>query len=340
MNYMIFMNKNIFKDQSILVTGGTGSFGKCFIGTVIKKFSPKKLVVLSRDELKQYKLSQEINEKKYPCIRYFLGDVRDKDRINRAFSGIDIVIHAAAMKHVPAAEYNPTECIATNILGAQNIIDAAISNNVKLVLALSTDKAANPINLYGASKLCSDKLFIAANNLAGKHKTRFSIVRYGNVIGSRGSVIPYFKELIARGQKKLPLTHQNMTRFIISLQDGVNFVINRLIDMKGGEIFVPKIRSLRIIDLIEVMAGKGNFDVVGTRPGEKLHEVMIPKEESFNCIELEDFYVIPPTFSWWNKKELEKNLIKSGKIVNKEYEFNSGNKDLLLSKKEIKDLLM
>ena len=333
------MKKNIFKDQSILVTGGTGSFGKCFIRTIIKKFSPKKLVVLSRDELKQYKLSQEISEKKYPCIRYFLGDVRDKDRIYRAFSGIDIVIHAAAMKHVPAAEYNPTECIATNILGAQNIIDAAISNNVKLVLALSTDKAANPINLYGASKLCSDKLFIAANNLVGKHKTRFSIVRYGNVIGSRGSVIPYFKELIAGGKKKLPLTHQNMTRFIISLQDGVNFVIKRLIDMKGGEIFIPKIRSLRIIDLIEVMVGKGNFDIIGTRPGEKLHEIMIPKEESLNCIELKDFYIIPPTFSWWNKKELENKLVKSGKTINIEYEHNSGNKDLLLSKKEIKNLL-
>ena len=245
-------------------------------------------------------------------IRYFIGDVRDRNRMHRALLDVDIVVHAAAMKHVPASEYNPTECIATNVIGAQNVIDAAIFNKVKLVLALSTDKAANPINLYGASKLCSDKLFVAANNLAGKNKTKFSVVRYGNVIGSRGSVIPYFKKLISKGETKLPLTHLNMTRFVISLQSGVDFVISSLKLMNGGEIFIPKIKSIKILDLIESMVGRNNYDIIGVRPGEKLHEVMIPREESLNCIELDKYYVILPQFSWWNIKKLKTYLSKYG----------------------------
>ena len=332
--------KDIFKNKSILVTGGTGSFGKSFIRKILKNYKPKKLVVLSRDELKQYELSKEITEVEFPCIRYFLGDIRDSNRMLRALSGIDIVVHAAAMKHVSAAEYNPTECIATNIIGAQNIIESAISNQVQQVIALSTDKAANPINLYGATKLCSDKLFISANNLSGKVKTRFSIVRYGNVIGSRGSVIPFFKDLINRGEKKLPLTHIEMTRFVISLEQGVDFVVNSLIKMNGGEIFVPKIKSIRILDLIDCMAGKNNYHIIGMRPGEKLHEIMIPKEESISCIEFKDYFVIPPLFSWWNAKELKKNISDFGKKVDKDFEYNSSNKSLIMSKKDIKNLVL
>ena len=330
---------DILKNKTVLITGGTGSFGKVFIRTILKNHRPKRLVVFSRDELKQYELAKEISESKFPCIRYFLGDVRDRDRLIRALSGIDVVVHAAAMKHVPAAEYNPTECIATNIIGAQNIIDAAIINKVKLVIALSTDKAANPVNLYGASKLCSDKLFIAANNLSGKHKTRFSIVRYGNVLGSRGSVIPLFKNLLSKGKNKLPLTDTEMTRFVITLQAGVNFVIKSIKEMRGGEIFIPKIKSIKIIDLIECMAGKDNYHIIGIRPGEKLHEVMLPKEESANCIELKDYFVIPPLFSWWNMEKINKKVLKVGKRVSKDFEYSSSNKNLIMSKMDIKQLL-
>ena len=326
-------------NKNILVTGGTGSFGTKFINTVLKKYKPNKLVVFSRDEQKQFEMSQSIPEQKFPNIRYFIGDVRDKERMIRACAGIDIIIHAAAMKHVTAAEYNPTECIATNILGAENIIDAAIVNNVKKVVAISTDKAANPINLYGATKLCSDKLFVAANNLAGLHTTRFSIVRYGNVIGSRGSVIPYFKNLIKTGEKKLPITHKEMTRFSITLEEGVNFVLQAITNMYGGEIFVPKLPSFKILDLIEVLAGKNNYYEIGIRPGEKLHEVMIPTEESLNCIDLGDYYLIQPLFSWWDTKEFKKTIGKKGVEVDASFAYSSDNNDVWLNHKNLVTLI-
>ena len=317
-------------NKNILITGGTGSFGSKFIELVLKKYKPSKLVIFSRDEQKQYEMSQSISVEKYPNIRYFIGDVRDKSRLERACANIDFIIHAAAMKHVTAAEYNPTECIATNSLGAQNVIDAAISNNVKKVIALSTDKAASPINLYGATKLCSDKLFIAANNLAGKHKTRFSVVRYGNVINSRGSVIPHFRKLLQEGETKLPITDIKMTRFIINLNQGVKFVLDSLFSMSGGEIFVPKIPSINIIDLVTCMAGEGKYDEVGIRPGEKLHEVMIPKEESLNCIDMNKYYIIQPMFSWWNTDQLKLSIGNKGKAVSKSFEYSSdSNKDFL-----------
>ena len=317
-------------NKNILITGGTGSFGSKFIELVLKKYKPSKLVIFSRDEQKQYEMSQFLSEEKYPNIRYFIGDVRDKSRLERACANIDFIIHAAAMKHVTAAEYNPTECIATNILGAQNVIDAAISNNVKKVIALSTDKAASPINLYGATKLCSDKLFIAANNLAGKHKTRFSVVRYGNVINSRGSVIPHFRKLLQEGKINLPITDIKMTRFIINLNQGVKFVLDSLFSMSGGEIFVPKIPSINIIDLVTCMAGEGQYDEVGIRPGEKLHEVMIPKEESLNCIDMNEYYIIQPMFSWWNTDQLKLSIGNKGKAVSKSFEYSSdSNKDFL-----------
>ncbi len=325
-------------NKSILVTGGTGSFGSNFIKTIIKNYKPKKVIVYSRDELKQYELSQVLTEKENP-IRYFLGDVRDKPRFNRACVDIDVIIHAAAMKHVPASEYNPTECIATNVLGAQNIIDGAISNGVERVIALSTDKAANPINLYGATKLCSDKLFVAANNLVGKQKTRFSVVRYGNVIGSRGSVIPHFKSIISKGLKKLPLTDKDMTRFVITLKGGIDFVIQSLNNMTGGEIFVPKLPSLKIEDLITVLVGKGNYNIIGLRPGEKLHEVMIPKEESTNCIELDTYYIIQPMLSWWDTRLLKKVIGNFGKEVKKPFEYSSDQTDNILSLEDIKNLV-
>ena len=284
-------------------------------------------------------MSQIYPEKKYPCLRYFIGDVRDAERVKRASAEVDIIIHAAAMKHVIASEYNPTECIETNIHGAKNIIDASINNNIKKVIALSTDKAASPINLYGATKLCSDKLFIAANNLSGKHKTRFWVVRYGNVVNSRGSVIPYFNKLLAEGTKKLPLTDLNMTRFIITLDQGVKFVLNALNSMSGGEIFVPKIPSMKILDLITCMAGQGNYEEVGIRPGEKLHEVMIPREESLNCIDMKDHYIIQPMFSWWNTDQLKLSIGNSGKAVSKSFEYASDSNKHFLTIDDIKNIL-
>ncbi len=326
-------------NKKILITGGTGSFGVRCLETILNKHKPKKLVILSRDELKQYELSQKFSEKDHPCLRYFLGDVRDRNRIIRACADIDVIIHAAAMKHVTASEYNPNECIATNIQGAQNIIDAAIINNVKRVVAISTDKAANPINLYGATKLCSDKLFVAANNLAGQHKTRFSVVRYGNVMGSRGSVIPFFKKLINSGEKALPITDVNMTRFVITLQEGVNFVLKTINMMSGGEIFIPKLPSIKIIDLANVMAGKNNYRVIGIRTGEKLHEVMIPREESLNCIDMETYYIIQPTFSWWNTEDLKKTIGKTGEKVSESFEYASNSNDYWLTEKDINEFL-
>jgi UDP-N-acetylglucosamine 4,6-dehydratase len=284
-------------------------------------------------------MSQIFSEKEYPSLRYFLGDVRDRQRLERACAGVDIIIHAAAMKHVTASEYNPTECIATNVDGAENIINAAILNNVSKVIAISTDKAANPINLYGATKLCSDKLFVAANNLAGKHKTRFSVVRYGNVIGSRGSVIPYFKKLISEGATRLPITDIKMTRFVIKLQEGVDFVLNCLPKMRGGEIFIPKLSSIKILDLITALVGKNNYEIIGIRPGEKLHEVMIPTEESLNCIDMKSYYIIQPMFHWWNNETLKNVIGKEGKPVSNSFEYSSISNKNWLTIKEIKGFL-
>jgi len=291
----------MLNEKSILVTGGTGSFGRRFARTVLQRFKPKRLVIYSRDELKQFEMAQEFPHEKYGCMRYFIGDVRDKDRLVQAMTGVDIVIHAAALKQVPAAEYNPMECIKTNIHGAENVIHAALANDVARVIALSTDKAANPINLYGASKLASDKLFTAANNMAGGLRTRFSVARYGNVVGSRGSVIPLYKKLVEDGAEYLPVTDKRMTRFWITLQQGVNFVITSLGLMYGGEIFVPKIPSMRITDLAKALAPNLPVKIVGIRPGEKLHEVMITDDDSRQTLELDDRYVIEPSFAWWQR---------------------------------------
>ena len=326
-------------NKNILITGGTGSFGNKCVKTLLEAYKPNKIIIFSRDEQKQYEMSQIFSEKEYPCLRYFIGDVRDKPRLERACAGVDIIIHAAAMKHVTASEYNPTECIATNVQGAQNIINAAIYNNVTKVIAISTDKAANPINLYGATKLCSDKLFVAANNLAGKHKTRFSVVRYGNVIGSRGSVIPHFKKLISDGVDKLPITDIEMTRFVIKLQQGVDFVLKCIPTMMGGEIFIPKLPSLRIVDLVTALVGSNNYNIIGIRPGEKLHEVMIPMEESLNCIDMRSFYIIQPMFYWWNNEILKKVIGKTGISVSKSFEYSSNTNNNWHSVEDIKNLL-
>jgi len=328
-----------FNNKNILITGATGSFGNQCVKTLLKDYKANKIIIFSRDEQKQYEMAQIFSEKEYPSLRYFLGDVRDRQRLERACAGVDIIIHAAAMKHVTASEYNPTECISTNVDGAENIINAAILNNVSKVIAISTDKAANPINLYGATKLCSDKLFVAANNLSGKHRTRFSVVRYGNVIGSRGSVIPYFKKLVSEGATKLPITDIDMTRFVIKLQEGVNFVLNCLPRMSGGEIFVPKLASIKISDLVTAFVGEKNYTVVGIRPGEKLHEVMIPREESLNCIDMQDYYIIQPMFYWWNNITLKKVIGKSGVSVSESFEYSSNSNVNFLSVKNIKDLI-
>lgn len=330
--------KNSLDKKSILITGGTGSFGVKCLNYIFKKFKPKKVVVFSRDELKQYELSKIYKEETYP-IRYFIGDVRDRDRVYRACSSIDFIIHAAAMKRVTASEYNPTECINTNIIGAQNVIDAAIDNDVKKVIALSTDKAANPVNLYGATKLCSDKLFVSANNLVGLKETRFAVVRYGNVISSRGSVIPYFKELIKKGKKKLPITDDKMTRFVITLDEGVNFVINELLSFSGGEIFVPKLPSIRVVDLVEAMLSKNAYEIIGIRAGEKLHEVMIPKEEARNCIEVNNKFIITPKLSWWNRKNLDIKIRKTGKVVADNFQYTSDNNNRWLSVAKLKKII-
>jgi UDP-N-acetylglucosamine 4,6-dehydratase len=279
-------------DKVVLVTGGTGSFGKKFVETVVDEYRPRKLIVFSRDELKQFEMSHVFSEERFPCMRYFIGDVRDRDRLYRAMDGVDIVLHCAAMKQVPTAEYNPIEAVKTNIMGAANVIDAAIDRNVKKVIALSTDKAANPVNLYGATKLCSDKLFVAANSYSGQHGTQFSVVRYGNVVGSRGSVIPYFKKTRCNGV--LSITEPRMTRFWITLEQAVQFVLMCLERMHGGEIFVPKIPSMNIMDLAKAIAPECRIDIVGIRPGEKLHETMVPEDDARHTVEYEDCYVILP----------------------------------------------
>jgi len=289
---------------TILVTGGTGSFGRRFIRTVLERFGPRRIVVFSRDELKQWEMANELPQSRYPAVRYFIGDVRDAGRLEMAMRGVDLVVHAAALKHVPAAEYNPFECIRTNVIGAENVVTAAIRAGVGKVVALSTDKAANPVNLYGASKLASDKIFVAANNLSGRGGTRFSVVRYGNVVGSRGSVVPLFRRLIAEGAASLPITDPRMTRFWITLDQGVRFVLSTFAVMNGGEIFVPKIPSMRVTDLAAAMAPGLPQEVVGIRPGEKLHEVMITEDDSRATVELSDRYVIEPSFAWWSRDAL------------------------------------
>jgi UDP-N-acetylglucosamine 4,6-dehydratase len=294
-----------FDDKSILITGGTGSFGRRLVDTLLRHSRARRVIVFSRDEYKQYEMQQSLLPLGLDRMRFFIGDVRDADRLELATRGVDFIVHAAALKQVPAAEYNPFECIRTNVSGAENVVRAALRNNVPRVIALSTDKAANPINLYGASKLASDKIFIAGNNLAGASGTRFAVVRYGNVVGSRGSVIPLYKKLIAEGADYLPVTDKRMTRFWITLQHGVNFVITSLGLMYGGEIFVPKIPSMRITDLAKALAPGLPIKIVGIRPGEKLHEVMITEDDSRQTLELDDRYVIEPSFAWWQRERYD-----------------------------------
>lgn len=322
----------MFDNKVVLITGGTGSFGKMYTRALLENFSPKKIIIFSRDELKQFEMQQTYNA---GCMRYFIGDVRDPNRLMEAMDGVDYVIHAAAMKQVPAAEYNPMECIKTNIYGAENVIKAAIANKVEKVIALSTDKAANPINLYGATKLASDKLFVAGNNMVGARKTRFSVVRYGNVVGSRGSVVPFFKRLIADGVKELPITHPEMTRFMITLREGVDFVFSNFARMQGGEIFVPKIPSMRILDLASAMAPNLGYKFVGIRPGEKLHEIMCPADDSHLTLEFLDHYVICPTIQFSFTSDFRVNALgEVGVPVSPGYEYHSGNNTEWLSTEE------
>ncbi len=326
----------MFDNKSILITGGTGSFGKEYVKTILGRFKPRRLVVYSRDELKQYEMQQNFDQ---DCMRYFIGDVRDRDRLIQAMNGVDLVIHAAALKQVPAAEYNPMECIKTNIHGAENVILAALEHNVEKVIALSTDKAANPINLYGATKLASDKLFVAANNFVGSHRTRFSVVRYGNVIGSRGSVVPFFRQQIDSGADHLPITDEKMTRFWISLQQGVDFVLTNFARMQGGEIFVPKIPSVRVIDIASAMAPDLPQKIIGIRPGEKLHEVMCPMDDSHLTLEFEDHYVIKPTISFTGPVDFSENKLgETGRPVDQGFEYNSGTNSNFLTVDEIVEL--
>lgn len=320
----------------ILITGGTGSFGNKFTETIIKKYKPAKLIIYSRDELKQFEMSQIFPITKYPFMRYFLGDVRDKNRLLRAFEEVDVVVHAAAIKQVPAAEYNPFECIKTNVLGAQNIIEAALDTRVEKVIALSTDKAAGPINLYGATKLCSDKLFTAANIYAGTHRNiKFSVVRYGNVMGSRGSVIPFFKKMKPSGI--LPITDERMTRFNITLEDGVNFTLDNLGRMHGGEIFIPRIPSYKILDVAKAIAPECKLEFVGIRPGEKIHEEMITEADAVNTLEFKNYFVILPSSP---TRELQK-FIEENENARCAYGFkyNSGTNTEWLNVEELKDLI-
>lgn len=330
--------KQVLDGKSILITGGTGSFGRHFVRVVLEKYDVRRLVILSRDELKQFEMAQEFPHARYSCMRYFIGDVRDRQRLETAMRGIDLVIHAAALKQVPAAESNPIECIKTNVHGAENVLQAAISNEVEKVIALSTDKATNPINLYGATKLASDKLFVAANNITGGHRTRFSVVRYGNVSGSRGSVVPFFKKLIANGVERLPVTDPRMTRFWISLDQGVEFVCSCLARMKEGEIFVPKIPSMRIGDLVEALAPGIETEIVGKRPGEKLHEVMCPSDDSDHTLQFKDHFVITPEANE-NEVDYQTNALgETGTLVAPGFEYSSENNDHFLTVEELRTL--
>ncbi|EAK0950602.1 UDP-N-acetylglucosamine 4,6-dehydratase (inverting) [Campylobacter lari] len=328
----------MFNGKSILITGGTGSFGKTYTKTLLQKYQPKKIIIYSRDELKQFEMTREFNDN---CMRYFIGDVRDKERLNIAMKDVDFVIHAAAMKHVPIAEYNPMECIKTNIHGAQNVIDACLENNVEKCIALSTDKACNPINLYGATKLASDKLFVAANNIAGSSHTKFSVTRYGNVVGSRGSVIPFFKKLINEGAKELPITDERMTRFWISLEDGVNFVLNNFAYMHGGEIFVPKIPSMKIVDLAKTMAPNLAHKIIGIRAGEKLHEIMISSDDSHLTYEFKDYYAISPSIQF-NNIDIDFSINakgQKGKKVSNGFSYSSDNNPSWISQEELLNII-
>ncbi len=326
-----------FDDKVILVTGGTGSFGHRFVSRILKDYRPRKLIIYSRDELKQYDMQQIYNA---PCMRYFIGDVRDKARLTTAMKDVDYVVHAAALKQVPAAEYNPQECIKTNIDGAQNVIDAAIANNVSRVIALSTDKAANPVNLYGATKLASDKLFVAANNISGAKGPRFSVVRYGNVVGSRGSVVPFFKKKVDEGVTVLPVTDPNMTRFWITLDNGVEFVFQSFLRMQGGEIFVPKIPSIHILDLVEAFTGSRQYEEIGIRPGEKIHEMMVPEEVAHHSVEFDDHFVIRPPINFFDRNidYFKNKLGETGQPVQKGYEYHSGTNPHFLTVNELKQL--
>ena len=326
----------MFNDKSILITGGTGSFGKKFIKTVLTRYKPRRVIVYSRDELKQFEMQQEFNS---PAMRYFIGDVRDAQRLVQAMRGVDFVVHAAALKQVPAAEYNPMECIKTNIHGAENVINAALENNIEKVIALSTDKAANPINLYGATKLVSDKLFVAANNIAGGHQTRFAVVRYGNVVGSRGSVVPFFKKLIDEGAKELPITDPRMTRFWITLQDGVDLVFKSFERMYGGEIFVPKIPSARMTDLAASMAPNLPTKIIGIRPGEKLHEIMCPVDNAHQTLEFSDHYVICPAITFTIQSDYKTDAVgETGIPVEENFEYSSGTNPHFLTVAELREL--
>jgi UDP-N-acetylglucosamine 4,6-dehydratase len=327
----------MFDNKTILITGGTGSFGHRYVSHILASYKPKKVIIYSRDELKQYEMQQLFFD---PCMRYFIGDVRDASRLLTAMRGVDYVIHAAALKQVPAAEYNPNECIKTNINGAQNVIEACIEAKVHRVIALSTDKAANPVNLYGATKLASDKLFVAANNIAGADGPRFAVVRYGNVVASRGSVVPFYRNLLAQGKKILPVTHQEMTRFWITLDEGVKFVLTNFERMQGGEIFVPKIPSVRILDLVEAMSGTREHELIGIRPGEKLHEVMVPEEMAHHSLEFDDHFVITPSIKFFDKTiDYSKNKLgEIGNKVSEKFEYHSGTNQEFLSVNDLKEM--
>ncbi len=326
----------MFNNQVILVTGGTGTFGKRLVQTLLEKYTPKKVIIYSRDEQKHYDMSNQIADSDPPVLRYFIGDIRDKERLYRALNGVDYVVHAAAMKHVHIGEYNPLEVIKTNVLGAANLIDAAIDNHVKKVIALSTDKAANPINLYGASKLCSDKLFVAANSYSGLHGTRFSVVRYGNVSGSRGSIIPFF--LKKRETGVLPITDPRMTRFWITLDQGVDFVLKNFERMIGGEIFVPKIPSVKIVDIARTIGPKCQLETVGIRPGEKLHEIMISQDDARHTMEYDDYYAILPEIQSWDG-ELFKET-KDGIPCSEGFCYSSDTNTQWLTKTQIKKMIV
>ena len=318
-----------FNGKSVLVTGGTGSFGKKFVEMVLKRYKPERLIVFSRDELKQVEMRQVFNQS---CMRYFIGDVRDSERLHRAFNGVDYVVHAAALKHVPVAEYNPFEAVKTNVIGAENVINVALDNGVKKVVALSSDKAVNPVNMYGATKLCADKMFVASNIYSGVGGTKFCVVRYGNVLGSRGSVVPVFQRLKSSGT--IPITDERMTRFWITLEQGVELVLSAFELMNGGEIFVPKIPSMKITDLADVIAPHCKRKIIGIRPGEKLHEVLIPSDEMRSTLEFKNMYVICPEIKGWKNPRL-----KSGRLVRESFEYSSNNNTDWLSKNDLKKII-
>jgi len=319
--------------KNILITGGTGSFGKACVGIILKRYKPQRLIIFSRDELKQFEMNQQYPIAKYNCLRYFIGDVRDKERLHRAFHHVDFVIHAAALKQVPAAEYNPFEAVKTNILGAQNVINVSIDQGVKRIIALSTDKAANPINLYGATKLCSDKLFISGNQYVGHEHTIFSVVRYGNVVGSRGSVIPFFQKCKTNGC--LPITDPRMTRFWITLEQSVDFVLKSFERMVGGELFVPKLPTMNIMDLAHAIAPECRTEIIGIRPGEKLHEVMIPSGDARRTIEFDKYYLIQPDFGFWQRRYNDDGK----KSVPEDFEYSSNTNPWRLSIDDMKELI-